>query len=86
MLFNSYTFILLFLPVTVAVFFLLGRFGRVRDSIAWLVVASLFFYGFWNPIYLLLIIGSIAFNYGLRSPHLTVRPAALRRRRATSCS
>jgi len=64
MLFNSYTFILLFLPVTVAVFCLLGRFGRVRDSIVWLVVASLFFYGFWNPIYLLLIIGSIAFNYG----------------------
>ena len=31
----------------------------------WLTAASLFFYGWWNPVYLLLLGGSIAFNYAL---------------------
>ncbi|MDB2682721.1 MBOAT family protein [Alphaproteobacteria bacterium] len=64
MLFNSYEFILVFLPITLAVYWLLGRMGK-RASITWLVVASLFFYGWWNPAYLGLIIGSIAVNFGL---------------------
>lgn len=64
MLFNSYVFIFLFLPVTFAVYFLLGaRWGRERASRAWLVAASLFFYGWWNPSYVLLILGSLVFNY-----------------------
>jgi ABC-type methionine transport system permease subunit len=42
MLFNSYEFILLFLPVTFLVFFAIARLGR-EAAIAWLVVASLFF-------------------------------------------
>jgi D-alanyl-lipoteichoic acid acyltransferase DltB (MBOAT superfamily) len=63
MLFNSYTFIFAFLPVTLLVFFFLGSLGRARSSIAWLVSASLFFYGWWNPPYLSLIVASIIFNY-----------------------
>ncbi|MCI5164708.1 MAG: MBOAT family protein [Candidatus Electrothrix sp. GM3_4] len=63
MLFNSYIFLLFFLPVTLAVFFLLGRSGRTELPVAWLVVSSFFFYGWWNAAYLALLIGSILFNY-----------------------
>ena len=62
MLFNSYSFIFLFLPVTLAVFFLLGK---IRPALAafWLVVASLIFYGLWSQKYLALLVGSIVCNY-----------------------
>ncbi len=63
MLFNSYVFIFLFLPVTLIVFFAIGREGRHRPAIAWLVGASLFYYGWWNPAFLGLIIASTLFNY-----------------------
>ncbi|MDY6904988.1 MAG: MBOAT family protein [Thermodesulfobacteriota bacterium] len=63
MLFNSYIFILFFLPVTVAGFFIFGHKGHFKSAMAWLVAASLFFYGWWNPVYLFIIIGSILFNY-----------------------
>lgn len=63
MLFNSYEFIFLFLPITLLGFFILGRHGLYEIAIAWLVLASLFFYGWWNPPYLLLLGFSILFNY-----------------------
>ncbi|WP_446811807.1 MBOAT family O-acyltransferase [Methylomonas sp. 2BW1-5-20] len=65
MLFNSYTFILVFLPVTLLVFFTLGRHAGRRVAISWMVAASLFFYGWWNPAYLGLIVASILFNYSI---------------------
>lgn len=65
MLFNSYEFLFLFLPVTLAVFFWAGKQGNRQLAIGWLVAASLFFYGWWNPPYLFLMIFSIIFNYGL---------------------
>jgi len=63
MLFNSYVFILLFLPVVLLGFHLIGNRGHHRIALAWLVGASLFFYGWWNPAYLGLILTSILFNY-----------------------
>ena len=63
MLFNSYVFIFLFLPVTLLLFIAWGRWGFHRLGIGWLVSASLFFYGWWDPRYLWLIGGSILFNY-----------------------
>lgn len=63
MLFNSLEFIGVFLPVSLAGYFLLGAFGRRRLVIAWLVLTSLFFYGWWNPAYLWVIIASILGNY-----------------------
>lgn len=63
MLFNSYVFIFAFLPVTLAGFFLLGRF-QPKLAAAWLTAASLFFYGWWNPLYVWLLVASILFNYG----------------------
>lgn len=65
MLFNSYEFILGFLPGAVAGFFLLGRFGLHRLAIAWLAVCSLGFYGWWSPIHVPLILASILFNFGV---------------------
>ncbi|MCX7111622.1 MAG: MBOAT family protein [Proteobacteria bacterium] len=62
MLFNSYPFIFLFLPITLFTFFFLGRKSH-RLAAAWLVLSSLFFYGWWNPRYLLLLLASIIFNF-----------------------
>ena len=63
MLFSSLGFILGFLPITLAVFYLARRVWGTRAALAWLTAASLFFYGWWNPAYLLLLVGSIGFNY-----------------------
>lgn len=65
MLFNSYEFILAFLPITLLVFYYLAENVQPRVAIAWLVAASLFFYGWWNPAYVALLIGSILFNYSM---------------------
>jgi len=62
MLFNSYEFIFLFLPLATLVFFAINRAGR-ETAIAWLVLASLFFYGWWNPAYLVLILLSMGINF-----------------------
>ncbi|MBS0554953.1 MAG: MBOAT family protein [Proteobacteria bacterium] len=62
MLFNSYAFLLAYLPVTLAGFFLFGRFGKGSGA-AWLAACSLFFYGWWDYRYLALLLGSIAGNY-----------------------
>ncbi len=63
MLFNSYSFIFAFLPVTILVYFILGTYREGRYSNAWLAIASLFFYGYWNIAYLPLLMGSIVVNY-----------------------
>jgi len=65
MLFNSYIFIFLFLPITLLGFHVIGARGHHRIAISWLVIASLFFYGWWNPAYLGLILISILFNYAI---------------------
>lgn len=65
MLFNSPLYILLFLPVTCAVYFALCRRRFGLAGTAWLVLASLFFYSYWNPAYLSLILASLLMNYAL---------------------
>ena len=62
MLFNSYEFLFGFLPVVLLLYFLLGR-RSATAAIGFLALASLFFYGWWNPRYLLLLCGSVLFNY-----------------------
>src|SRR5690348_1405717 len=64
MLFNSYTFLFVFLPTVLAGFFLLARRSHVAAA-AWLMLASLVFYGWWNPAYVPLLLASIAWNYGM---------------------
>ena len=63
MLFNSFEFIFLFLPIVFFTYFLLNRFQYVTAAKAWLVVASLFFYSYWNVKYLPLMLVSLVVNY-----------------------
>ena len=63
MLFNSYIFILIFLPITLMGYYFFSMRSNPRIAIFLLVIASLFFYGWWNPSYLGLILTSILFNY-----------------------
>ncbi len=65
MLFNSYTFIFIFLPVVLAGYQLSYRFFGNTLSRLWLAAASLFFYGWWNPKYTFLVVFSIVFNFVL---------------------
>lgn len=64
MLFSSYTFLFQFLPVTVLAYAAARRHSP-RAGIMVLAAASLFFYGAWQPIYLLLLTASVAVNFGL---------------------
>ena len=63
MLFNSHEFILLFLPFSLLSFWLINHQGYYRLGKVWLIAVSLFFYGWWNPAYLWLLVFSIIFNY-----------------------
>lgn len=63
MLFNSYQFLLMFLPITLFLYFLAYRFWGNAVAIFILILASLFFYSWWNPIYFFLIIFSILINF-----------------------
>lgn len=80
MLFNSYIFLLLFLPLCLAGYFLLNRFGHYKAALIFLLGMSLWFYGSNTPKYLLLISGSILVNYGFY--RLSARLEGERRRRA----
>ena len=64
MLFNSHSFIFLFLPIVLLGYFALGRRSNLAP-VVWLALASLVFYAFggWQFVPLLLV--SIAFNYGV---------------------
>lgn len=62
MLFNSYLFLFLFLPVTLTAHYLFSAISP-RLAAVWLCITSLVFYGWWNPQFVMLLMGSIAFNY-----------------------
>ena len=59
MLFSSMEFLFLFFPVTLAVCFILPRGARNY----WLLAASLFFYAWGEPKYVLLMLFSTVFDY-----------------------
>jgi len=62
MLFNSYAFIFLFLPVVLAGYFRLARAGDLAP-VLWLAIASLVFYAVGNWQFVPLLLASVAFNY-----------------------
>ena len=62
MLFNSYPFIFFFLPLAWLIFFRAAAISH-RLAAACLALASLFFYGWWNPVFIVLLLGSIGCNY-----------------------
>jgi len=65
MLFNSWEFVLLFLPAVVLGYFFLQSRRWPGAAKLWLLAASLFFYAWWNVSYLPLILGSILFNFAI---------------------
>ena len=73
MLFNSYSYIFIFLPVVIAGYYALGP-GWRSMSIVWVILASLLFYTLWRPLNVLLMAPSILVNYGLVK--LILRPNA----------
>ena len=63
MLFNSYIFIFIFLPISFFIYFFLLKNRLIVGAKGFLVFASLFFYSWWNITYLPIILLSMLFNY-----------------------
>ena len=65
MLFSSYQFIFIFLPLSWGIYFWLNSRKLTVAAKAWLIGASFVFYGWWNFIYVPLILASILVNYSI---------------------
>lgn len=65
MVFSSYIFLFVFLPVVLLVYYLLSHIKNALYQRLFLIAASLFFYGYQNIKYVPLILLSIAINYAL---------------------
>ena len=63
MLFNSPEYIFIFLPATLIIYFTLCRYRLVTAGKVWLVLSSLFFYGYWKAEGVFLIFGSVLINF-----------------------
>jgi alginate O-acetyltransferase complex protein AlgI len=73
-LFNSYEFIFVFLPVTLTGFLLtINRAGRVA-ALSWLLIASVVFYGYASFSSLLIVIPSILLDYLIARAYLSIAP------------
>jgi D-alanyl-lipoteichoic acid acyltransferase DltB (MBOAT superfamily) len=78
MLFGSLVFVFAFLPVALLVYHRLRLSGRQHAAKAWMGLASLFFYGWWDWRYVALVSGSIVANF-LWSRVIARRPASAKR-------
>ena len=65
MLFNSFVFIFLFLPITFIAYYGLNRLKLYQWAKSVLVIASLAFYAYFNLSYLPIMVASIVVNYGI---------------------
>ena len=65
MIFSTYQFILVFLPIVFGVYFLLNKFNFHTISKIWLVVASLYFYASGSKDFFPFFLGSIFGNYAV---------------------
>ncbi len=63
MIFNSTEFLFLFLPITLIGYFTLNNLNSKNISKLWLVLCSLFFYGYYNKWYLFIISSSLIVNF-----------------------
>ncbi|MBG6158888.1 D-alanyl-lipoteichoic acid acyltransferase DltB (MBOAT superfamily) [Labrenzia sp. EL_159] len=73
MVFSSLEFIYLFLPPVLLGYLVLRHYRWENGIIWWLILASLAFYGWWTPIYLPLLLGSVVINFGFHRILRTVR-------------
>lgn len=78
MVFSSFTFLLLFLPITLVLYYVIPKNKKNWRNII-LLVMSLVFYAFGEPIYVLLMIFSIIINYifGIMIDKLKIKKALL---------
>ncbi|TBW39363.1 MBOAT family protein [Azotobacter chroococcum] len=65
MLFSSYEFVFVFLPIMFLGYFYLISKRLLVGSKVWLVAGSLFFYAWWDSVYLPIILGSMFVNYAV---------------------
>lgn len=65
MLFNSYIFIFLFLPITLTGWYILNRIQYKKAAQGYLIGMSLWFYAYFDISFLWIIAGSCIFNYGI---------------------
>ncbi len=79
MVFSSFEFILIFLPLVLMGAAVAQRFGSTHLKI-WLIAASLVFYSVWSPLYVLVLLGSIVVNYGFLRAALAAPAGSSRRR------
>ena len=79
MVFSSITFLLYFLPIVFLVYYILA-FSRPLQNI-WLVIASLLFYAWGEPIYVFLMIASITCNWLFGMMLLWIRKDKVKARR-----
>ena len=63
MLFNSYSFLFIFLPISLIIFYLISLINRKQITIISIIISSLIFYSVHNLNYLYLFIFSIIVNY-----------------------
>jgi len=73
MLFNSFTFIGVFLPITLALWFVLKRWWGLRVALAGLILASFVFYASWKLSFLFVLLGSISVNFWLAQKILSAK-------------
>lgn len=78
MLFNSFVFIFVFLPLTLIGYFTLNHFKKYDLAKVLLIIASLYFYAFFNWSYLPIIASSIIINYLIGS-YLQIKGASCRK-------
>ena len=67
MLFQSQIYVLLFLPLTVALYYAAARSPVLRQWV--LIVASLVFYGWWDPRFIILVVAQISATWLLTLMH-----------------
>jgi D-alanyl-lipoteichoic acid acyltransferase DltB (MBOAT superfamily) len=79
MLFNSPQFLFVFLPLVFGGFFFVAAKNRTAATVAFLALASLVFYAYWKPIYLVLILVSVLGNFGVSQWLTRTEPARARR-------
>lgn len=65
MLFNSYPFIFVYLPIVFCGYFLLAKYKKHQMATIFLVLSSLAFYSYWDIRYLPLLCISICVNYSV---------------------
>jgi alginate O-acetyltransferase complex protein AlgI len=64
MVFASYSFLFVFLPIALLGYYLTAKLGTTH-AVAWLVLISLAFYAVWNPAFVILLVVSISFNFAI---------------------